>query len=375
MLFDSSFRKELGRSFGATAVVLITIVITVMLIRTLGQANVGRVDPSEVMLVMGFTVLGHLPTILTLSLFVAITATLTRMYAASEMVVWFVSGQGLASFIRPLLRFAWPVLLAVGVLALLVWPWANAQIRELRDRYQGRGDIARVAPGRFIESANGQRVFFIDKDAAGAGSGNDIFIATSERGKESMTTASSGRLQTRANQRFLVLDKGYRLETDSATGKSRLSQFAEYDSRLDNRAAGPTANDSPTMKSTLTLLRQPNERNLGELSWRLGLLLAAFNCGLIALASTRVNPRVGRSASLVFALFAFASYYNLIGVGQSWIGNRRVGILPFLLLLHGGIFVLASVWLLMRQNDWSSRHLLRRARSAPAAETTAESAA
>ena len=46
MLFDSSFRKELGRSFSATLVVLITVVMTVMLIRTLGQASIGRVNPS-----------------------------------------------------------------------------------------------------------------------------------------------------------------------------------------------------------------------------------------------------------------------------------------------------------------------------------------
>ena len=104
MLFDSSLRKELGRSFVATAVVLVTIVMTVMLIRTLGQAARGQVNPSEVMLVMGFTVLGHPPTILTLSLFVAITATLTRMYAGSERVVWFSCGQGLLSFARPVLR-------------------------------------------------------------------------------------------------------------------------------------------------------------------------------------------------------------------------------------------------------------------------------
>ena len=38
MLFDSSLRKELARSFGATLVVLLTIVMTMMLIRTLGQA-------------------------------------------------------------------------------------------------------------------------------------------------------------------------------------------------------------------------------------------------------------------------------------------------------------------------------------------------
>ena len=41
MLFDSSIRKELARSFGATLVVLVTVVMTMMLIRTLGQAARG----------------------------------------------------------------------------------------------------------------------------------------------------------------------------------------------------------------------------------------------------------------------------------------------------------------------------------------------
>jgi lipopolysaccharide export system permease protein len=46
------------------------------------------------MMVMGYTVLGHLPTILTLSLFIAIVGTLSRMYRDSEMVIWFTSGRG-----------------------------------------------------------------------------------------------------------------------------------------------------------------------------------------------------------------------------------------------------------------------------------------
>ena len=53
MLFDSSLRKELARSFGATLVVLVTVVITMMLIRTLGQASRGNVNPSDVVLIMG----------------------------------------------------------------------------------------------------------------------------------------------------------------------------------------------------------------------------------------------------------------------------------------------------------------------------------
>ena len=354
MLFDSSIRKELGRAFSATLVVLVTVVMTVLLIRTLGQASAGRVNPSEVMLVMGYTVLGHLATILTLSLFVAITATLTRMYAASEMVVWFASGQGLAAFLRPVLRFAWPVLLVVAVLALAVWPWANLQIRELRDRYQARGDIERVAPGRFIESAGGQRVFFIDKDRADAETGHNIFIATNEHGKETVTTAQRGRLEVIKGERFVVLDHGHRLELDSATGQTRVSEFAEYGNRISTRLVGPTANDSPTMKPTLTLLSQPTPRHQGELSWRIGLILAALNCAVFALAATRVNPRVGRSAGLVFALFAFTTYYNLLTFGESWIARGRVGLVAYLLLLHGGVLLLSLGWLLARHHGWGS---------------------
>ena len=360
MLFDSSLRKELGRSFGATLVVLVTIVVTVMLIRTLGQASVGRVNPSEVMLVMGYTVLGHLPTILTLSLFVAITATLTRMYASSEMVVWFSAGQSLMSFLRPVLRFAAPVLIAIFVLALFVWPWSNQQIRELRDRFQGRNDIERVAPGRFIESAGGQRVFFIDKDTADADSGNNIFIASNDRGKESVTTAASGHLATVKGERYLILEKGNRLETEIDTGATRVSEFAQYGNRINARALGPTDNNSPTMKPTRVLLTDPNRDNMAELSWRIGLALAAINCVLIALAATRVNPRVGRSGGLVFSLFAFASYYNLLSAGQSWIGNGRIGLVPFLILLHGGIFALTMAWLLARNGNWSLPRLRRK---------------
>ena len=109
MLFDSSIRKELARSFGATVVVLITVVMTMMLIRTLGQAYKGNVSPSDVLLVMGYTVLGQLPTILGLGLFVAVVGSLSRMYRDSEMVIWYSSGRGLIGFLSPVLRFAWPV--------------------------------------------------------------------------------------------------------------------------------------------------------------------------------------------------------------------------------------------------------------------------
>ena len=78
---------------------------------------------------------------------------------SSGMVIWFSAGRGLSAFLRPLFTFAWPVLLAVAALALVIWPWANQQTQDLKDRYGRRGDLERVSPGQFQESASGRRVF------------------------------------------------------------------------------------------------------------------------------------------------------------------------------------------------------------------------
>ena len=104
MLFDTTVRRELARTFGATLVVILTIVLTMFLIRTIGQAAAGAVAPQDVVLLLGYVALGHLPTMLTLSLFIAIVVTLGRMYRDSEMAIWFSSGVGLTRFVRPVLQ-------------------------------------------------------------------------------------------------------------------------------------------------------------------------------------------------------------------------------------------------------------------------------
>lgn len=356
MLFDSSIRKELARSFGAILVVLVTVVMTMMLIRTLGQASRGNVSPSDVMLVMGFTVLGHLPTILSLSLLIAIVGTLSRMYRDSEMVIWFASGRGLLSLLQPLLRFAWPVMLVVALLALLVWPWANEQIQALKFQYEQRSDIDRIAPGEFQESANGQRVFFMDKDSSVEGAfAHNVFIATTEPRGETTTSARSARIETRAGERFIVLHNGQRLESSATQPGLKISEFSEYAMRTRTISAATPQNTAVKTRSTMQLLAGGTPLDNAELGWRMGLAFAAFNFVVLALALASVNPRAGRSTNMVLALFTFIVYYNLLTLGQSWVGAGRIALIPFLFILHGGMLALGAVLVTMRHQQWSLR--------------------
>jgi lipopolysaccharide export system permease protein len=375
MLFHSSIRKELARSFVATLVVLITVVMSMMLIRSLGLAARGSVNPSDVIMLMGYAVLGHLSTIMTLSLFIAVTNTLSRMYRDSEMAVWFASGKGLAGFASPVFRFAWPILLAIALLALIVWPWAAQQTAKLRLQYEQRGDLDRVAVGQFQESAKGARVFFVEasdkEDAAptvvpatstvaelATKQARNIFISENLPDKQVITSARSGRLENMEGDQFLLLGQGQRMEQSKTKGEVTISEFEQYGILIS--PAKLAEGRAPPAKAidTLVLLRTPTPMNMAELSWRFGLGLAAFNLLLVALLLSAVNPRAGRGLGLALALLAFVVYYNLLNVGFSRIASSRTDFAVWMIGLHGGILLLTLVWLAARHRQWSWRQWL-----------------
>ena len=361
MLFHSSLRRELARSFGATLVVLVTIVMTMTLVRTLSLATRGSVNPQDILMVMGYTVLGYLPPIITLSLFISIVGTLSRMYRDSETVIWFGAGRGLSAFLWPLFRFAWPILLVVGLLGLVVWPWANGQTQELKDRYGKRGDLERVSPGQFQESASGTRVFFLDKDTPDNKSGKNIFIASNEHGRETVTAARTGQVTDIGESRVLLLGNGRRLETPTSPGAHlKISEFEEYGTKVGESDLSARDTLPAKARTTLTLLTDPSPANLGELGWRVGMALAAFNFVVIAVIVSNVNPRAGRSGNLIFALFSFVIYFNLLNLGQSWVADGRIGFALFMTLLHGGVLLAAGLWLAKQHNNWSFKRALRR---------------
>lgn len=355
MLFHSSLRKELSRSFGATLVVLVTVVMTMTLIRTLGQASRGSFDPSDVTLVMGYTVLAYTPTLLSMSLFIAIIATLSRMYRDSEMVIWFCSGKGLSALLSPLMRFSWPIFGVIAALALLVLPWTNQRIDDLKNQYERRGDLERIEPGQFQESANGARVFFVEKNVEGQQSGSNVFIASTERGKETVTSARSGRIDSLPQGRFLMLENGQRLETVTGTTNLKVSEFGEYGTQITTDPLAGTDTTFVNTHTTVALIKAPTPAALGELSWRIGLVLAAINFVIIGVAISSANPRVGKSMNLVFSVFAFVIYFNLLSLGQSWIAAGKMTFTTYMIILHGGVFVLAIVWLAKGHNNWHWR--------------------
>jgi lipopolysaccharide export system permease protein len=379
MLFDSTLRKELVRSFAATLVVVLTIVLTILLIRMLGQAAGGRVSPQDVALLMGFTAVGHLPTMLNLALFVAVVSTLTRLYRDSEMAVWMVSGVSLLQVVRAMARPCILVVASTAALVLVVWPWTNRQIVELRDRYDQRSDLSRVAPGQFQTSGNGRRVFFIDNQsqppglaapgsaaapasaASAQGVGRNVFVLDNTGTRESITTAEAGRLDTDAQgRRTLVLSHGTRADLDVVSGNKTVSQFTEQSLLVSERAAARLDEAPPKVHDSLTLLHSELPGLRGELVWRIGLALCGINLVLLGAGLAAGGPRrQAGSWTLLLALLGFMVYTNLINLSQAWVVAGRQSVWSALLMVHGSA-ALIGLTLLWWRDSGAARFALRR---------------
>ena len=112
---------------------------------------------------------------------------------------------------------------------------------------------------------------------------------------------------------------------------------------------------------TIDLIRQPTARHLGELTWRVGLLLAGANLLLLGIGLSASNPRRASNWNLLFALLTFVVYYNLVNLTQAWVDNGRLSMGAALTAVHGSAFALGLALLWWRDHAAVVR-LWRRAR-------------
>ena len=327
MIFQRALRRELLSTAGAVFTTLFTITITVMLIRILGQAAGGKVASGDVVSLLGFTALTVMPILLINTGFISVLLVVTRSFQDSEMVVWFTAGMSLTRWIRPVLTFGLPIVVATALLSFVVTPWAHKQSAEFRERYEKREDIAKVSPGKFQESASTDRVFFVEGVSGDSGHVRNIFVNTTQNGRASIVVAKEGTMEfNAAGDKFLVLSKGRRYDGTPTQADFQMMEFEKYGLLVSRQAQAVVGDKSARTLPLSQLIAAPTGANLGELLWRIALPLMAVLLLLIAIPLGFVNPRGGRSSNVLIALLMYVFYSNMISVFQAGVVQGRMSL-------------------------------------------------
>jgi len=343
MIFHRALLREFAGLAGAVFMTLFAIALTTRLIRLLGQAAGGKIPSDAVVAFLGFFALNALPVLLSLTMFISVLLTLTRGWRDSEMVIWFGSGLSLAAWLKPVMLFALPQMAVIAALSLFISPWAAQMGEQYRTRLEARDDVSRVSPGVFGETSSKERVFFVESISGDSSVVQNVFVSSVHQQKSGVSMSRTGRTETApSGDRFLVMEQGRRYEGAPGDEQYRVMEFERYAARIETKeGAAPqlTHKNLPTW----ALIMNPSDANLGELLWRIGVPISAIVLVLLAIPMSFVNPRAGRSVNLLFALFTYIVYSNLLSVSQAKVAQGRLDFGVGWWLVHAGMVVLLVV--------------------------------
>lgn len=359
MIFQRALQRELVSTAGAIFTALFTIVITVTLVKILGRAAGGKVASADVLALLGFASLNIMPTLLILTGFIAVLMVVTRSYQDSEMVVWFASGLSLTQWIVPVLRFGTPLLLLTAILSFWGTPWANQQSSLFQQRFEKREDLARVTPGKFQESAGSNRIFFVEGISSDVSRVKNIFVNTIQDGRTSVVVARDGEIETDAKgNKFLLMHNGRRYEGVPRQASFQMMEFERYSVLIASKSQDLTDDTSAKALPTTTLLVDRKSANQGELLWRIALPLMGFCLMLLAIPVGFVNPRAGRSTSLIIALLLYSTYSSLVSVIQAAVSQKHLSLGLAWWPLHLAVLLITLMLFAWRLNVNSRIHPL-----------------
>ena len=334
MIFHRALLREFASLAGAVFMTLFAIALTTRLIRLLGQAAGGQIPTDAVVAFLGFFALGALPVLLSLTMFISVLLTLTRSWRDSEMVIWFGSGLPLTAWLKPVMLFALPLIAVIAALSLVISPWAAQMGAQYVTRLESRDDVSRVNPGVFGETGNKERVYFVESISGDASTVQNVFVSSVQQQKSGVSMSRGGRTETAPNgDRFIVLEDGRRYEGAPGDEQYRVTEFQRYAARIET-AENKEPQLSHKSMTTTQLLATPTPVNLGEVLWRVGIPVSAAILVLLAIPMSFVNPRAGRSVNLLFALFTYIVYSNLLSVSQARVSQARMEFGIGLWLVH-----------------------------------------
>jgi lipopolysaccharide export system permease protein len=346
MIYKKALRKELAYTTGAVFLILITIMMTTLVIRILGFAASGSVNPKDVVVLIMLAMIGYIAVLLSVSLFVSILFVLVRWHKDSEMVVWYSSGLSLKSLYSPVISFAFPWLVVIAVMALFVWPWTNSKTIEISQKFKGRDEVSMLVPGQFFESNKTNRVIFVEGIDATTGQIKNLFVSDIKNQRLTIVMAETGYIENLSpDLKQIKIKNGKRYEGEPSLGDFKILEFEKYSVDIEKKA--PAAiNYSSKETPTLELFQNQTAINLGEILWRVGLPLMAF--GLIALAVplAYVNPRRGNYVALVYAVLIYLIYSNLLNITQTLVSDEKSSFISTFWPIHVG--ALAIAWCMMR---------------------------
>lgn len=343
-IIDRYLIREIGLTLLATLLALMAILLSHRLAGYLSKAAAGLLAKDSVLLLLLLQSVDMVIVLAPLAFLLSIMLTLGRLYRDHEMTALAAGGQGPLAVYRAIFLLATPLALLTLSAALFLLPVIMEWQFEALAKARKEAEVSMFTPGAFREIMQGQHVIYIG--ALDERELRNIFIQSREAdGDFSITTGARGRQETdEQGIRHIILEQGHRYRGVPGRGDYDLLSFERAIMRIDTRSTMETSRRETL--PTAQLLNATEPLQIAELHMRLNSPLQMLLIALWAPLLARAKPREGRYGRIVAAILVYAIYFNLVGVGESWLSQGVVSSGVGLWWVHG-LFLLFGLGLLL----------------------------
>lgn len=335
---------EVLRTSGAVTMVIFSIFLVMRALGFLQQAARGELPVDSVLILLALKLIAYFDIILPLMLYIAILMVIGRWCRDNEMAVLSACGVSLFNFVKPLMVLVLIMGALVAAFSFYLTPKANMMGWNLEMEYRNQDELSGVIPGVFMETRQGQGVYFVEEYDKQAGRYENVFVYKSSFGKEGVVVSKYAfqRIDELTGDKFLVLTNGTRYEGQPGEPDYRIVDFETYALRIEPRER-PSTRGPVKARPTTVVATDSHPALVSEWHWRIAKVVIVPILGLFALTFSFVPPRQNRVAGMIIAFFVYFLYTNTLGFGVAMISKDKLSPEVGLWGIHLAFFLLAVV--------------------------------
>ncbi|MDN6179406.1 MAG: LPS export ABC transporter permease LptF [Halomonas subglaciescola] len=349
MILFRYLTREVLLTMSAVAGILLLVIMGGRFIRYFSKVAEGDFPVTVLGNLMLFHLPGFIELVLPLAFFLGILLAYGQLYMNSEITVMVACGISPLKLLHITLLPSIVVAVLVGVCSIWLTPWGSMLNEELIQEQRSRLDASILTPGRFQSFGQG-RTAYIGGFSGDGKQMQDVFVHElgdrDEGVPNYVTRAASGyqAIRDKTGSRFLVLENGDRFGVTPGEHRAEHLAFERYTIRLGlSEMRGDV--ESAEYQNTAVLWGSDDPAAKAQWQWRVGMPLMVFVLGLVAQPLSRVNPRQGRFAKLLPAVFLYVAYLSLLLAGVDAIGAGTLPATLGLWPIHGVFLALGMVLL------------------------------
>jgi len=353
-ILDRYLFKEMLVTWLAVLIVLLVIMVGNVLARSLSRVSDGAIAGELLLVFVGVKSIGLLVTLIPLALYLGVLLAHGRFYRDNEMAVMQACGFGWLDLLRPTALVGVVAVVIIALLTVFAAPWAARYEQTLKQQMRERSAVSLLTPGRFIESSDGDLVFFVREAVPRDDSFRGVFLHRRSESDEPprVDTAQSARYRRdpRSGDEYIVLENGQTSIGQPGEAGWTTTDFARQGVlRPYEDVEAPRLRTKAKPLSQLIGSKAPEDR--AELQWRISLPLGALLLAMLAVPLSHTSPREGRFGKIGLAILVYIPFANLLSLARKWIASGAMPAWIGLWPVHIAMLSLIAL-LLARRVGW-----------------------